>query len=104
MVKLIAVYEMAADLASFESHYRGTHMPLAMRLPGLRKCELGWVRSALGGEPRYHLVAELYFDDNAALDAALRSPEGAAAAEDVSAFAGRRVHLMIADAESFAPR
>ena len=99
MVKLIAVYQKASDVPAFERHYRDIHCPLAMKLPGLKKCELGWVRGALGGDARYHLVAELYFEDRAALNAALNSPEGKAAAKDVASFAGPLVHLLIADVE-----
>jgi uncharacterized protein (TIGR02118 family) len=99
MVKLIAVYQKAENTAAFEEHYRNVHLPLAKKMPGLRKCELGWVSGSPGGEPRYHLVAELYFDDKAALKAALMSPEGAAAAKDVMGFAGKLIHMMIANVE-----
>lgn len=70
-------------------------MPLAMKMPGLKKCELGWVRGSPGGEARYHLVAELYFEDKAAAGGGAGSPE--AAAKDVMGFAGKIIH-MIADA------
>lgn len=103
MVKLIAIYQMASDVPAFEKHYRDIHCPLAMKLPGLKKCELGWVRGALGGNARYHLVAELYFEDHAALNRAINSPEGEAAAKDVGSFAGPLVHLMIANVEEMTP-
>lgn len=100
MVKLVVLYAPPEDKAAFEAHYRNVHMPLAMKLPGLRKCELGWVKGAPGGEARYHLVGELYFDDMAALKAALKSPEGMAAGKDVMGFAGRIVHMMMAEVET----
>jgi len=103
MVKLIAIYQKAEDTAAFEQHYRNVHMPLAMKMPGLRKCELGWAKASPGGVPRYHLVAELYFDDKAALKAAMMSPEGMAAAKDVGEFAGKLIHMIIADAETITP-
>ena len=99
MVKLIAVYAKPDDVAAFEKHYREVHLPLARKMPGLKKCELAWVRGSPGGEARYHLVAELYFEDRAALKAALGSPEGAAAAKDVMGFAGKIIHMMIAEVE-----
>lgn len=100
MVKLIAIYSKPEDAAAFEAHYRNVHMPLAMKMPGLKKCELGWVRGSPGGEARYHLVAELYFEDKAALKAAMMSPEGAATAKDVMGFAGKLIHMMIAEVET----
>lgn len=102
MVKLIALYTKPDDAVAFNRHYRETHMPLAMKMPGLRKCELGVIKSAAGGgEPRYFLQAELYFDDQAALDAAMKSPEGKAAAKDVMGFAGKLLHMMVAEVETY---
>ncbi|MBL8877833.1 MAG: EthD family reductase [Phycisphaerales bacterium] len=98
MVKLIALYQKPADAEAFNNHYRTVHMPLANKMPGLRRCELGWVTGSPGGEARYHLVAELYFDSLDALNAAMKSPEGKAAAKDLMSFAGSIVHLMVADA------
>ncbi len=99
MVKLIAVYKKAADPAAFDQHYYGIHAPLAAKLPGLRKMTLNKIVGAPMGEPRYHLVAELWFDDMPALKTALRSPEGAATAKDVMSFAGDLIHMMIAEVE-----
>ena len=101
MVKVIAVYSPPDDMAAFEKHYRDVHMPLAMKLPGLRRCELSWVKHALGGDPRYFLVGELYFDDAAALQRALTSPEGEATAADVASFAGSLAHIMVAELETY---
>lgn len=99
MVKLIALYSRPANAESFEQHYRDVHMPLACKMPGLRKTVLGWVRGSPMGEARYHLVAELYFDSHEALKAAMKSPEGAAAAKDVMGFAGNLIHMMVAEVE-----
>jgi uncharacterized protein (TIGR02118 family) len=101
MVKLIAIYAKPADAEAFKQHYMNTHLPLAAKLPGLRKCVLGWVSGSPGGEPRYHLVAELYFDDMPAMKAALKSPEGAATAKDVMSFAGNLIHMMFADVQEY---
>lgn len=100
MYKLIAMYAKPENVDAFNAHYREIHAPLAMKMPGLKKCELGWVRGSPGGEARYHLVAELYFDSKEALNAAMGSAEGKAAAKDLMGFAGKLVHLMVADAET----
>lgn len=101
MVKIVAIYDPPEDQAAFERHYRTVHMPLAMKIPGLIRCELGWSRAALDGAARHALIGELYFADDAALQAALESPEGRAAAADVSRFAGSAAHIIIAKAESY---
>jgi uncharacterized protein (TIGR02118 family) len=101
MVKLIALYRPAADAAEFERYYRETHLPLAMRVPGLRKCEVAWVYQGLGGPARYRLVAELYFDDREALQRGLASPEGQAVSADVGKFAAEIIHVVLSDVETY---
>ena len=47
-----------------------------------------------GGAPPYYFIAEMYFDDENGLRAALRSPEGRAAGDDVQRFASGLVSLL----------
>ena len=52
-------------------------MPLVAKLPGLQRAETGKFTAALdGGEQTYYRVAELYFADQDAMNAAFGSPEG----------------------------
>jgi uncharacterized protein (TIGR02118 family) len=83
MARLVVLYKTPSDARAFDQHYRATHIPLARKLPGLRKYEIsqGPVVSPAGASG-VHLVATLYFDDMLALQAALDSPEGQAAATD----------------------
>jgi uncharacterized protein (TIGR02118 family) len=81
-VKLVVLYTQPEDHAAFDQEYTGVHGPLVRKIPGLQRFETGTLVTALdGGEHTYHRIAELYFADQAALDAALGSPEGAAAAQ-----------------------
>ncbi|NUR87273.1 MAG: EthD family reductase [Nonomuraea sp.] len=79
--RFMALYDRPADPAAFEHHYREVHIPLAMRLPGLRRYTLGREVTAVRGEP-YYLVAELDWDTMDDLRAAFASPEGRATAAD----------------------
>ena len=97
MVKLVALYKKPADMAAFEKHYTEVHSPLAKKMPGLRKMEVCRFTGSPGGEAKFHLMAEMYFDDKAAMMAALGSPEGKAAGKDVMSFAGDVIHMMFAD-------
>jgi uncharacterized protein (TIGR02118 family) len=82
-VKLVVLYTKPDDPEAFERHYLGTHMPLANAIPGLQRGETGRIGAALdGGEQTYYRVAELYFADDAALQAGFASPEGQATAAD----------------------
>ena len=87
-VKLVVLYTQPDDRAAFDEHYLGVHAPLVAKLPGLQRFETGTITLALdGGEHTYHRIAELYFADQAAMEAAFGSPEGGATAADYGAIA-----------------
>lgn len=100
MVKLIVLYKRPADTAAFEKHYTEIHAPLAKKMPGLQRLEVSRCFGSPGGEPRYYMAAELYFDSKEAMFAALGSPEGKAAAKDVMGFAGDLIHMMFANVDA----
>jgi uncharacterized protein (TIGR02118 family) len=98
MARLIALYKTPADSAAFDRHYFGHHVPLAKTIPGLKRYEVNDGPVALvGAVSPYHLCATLHFDSMAAIQAALVSPEGQAAAADLGRFAGAGVELLIFD-------
>lgn len=97
MVKLVAIYKKPEDVAAFDKHYHEVHTPLALKMPGLIKAEIARVTGGPMGESPLHLIAELYFNDMASLNAAMGSPEGKAAAKDVMGFAGKVVQMHFAE-------
>lgn len=98
MVKLVVCYGAPEDPAAFDAHYETTHRPLAEAIPGLRRFEAGKVLGTADGSPApYYLIAELSFDDGAALEAGMGSAEGKAAAADVGTFASGGATLMIVE-------
>lgn len=98
MARLVVMYKTPTDAETFNSYYRETHVPIARQLPGLRSYEIstGPVL-APGGASDYHLVAILGFDDIGTLQAALGSPEGAAAVADLDVFATAGVDILMFD-------
>ena len=99
-VKLVVLYTRPDDVEAFDEHYRGTHAPLVEKLPGLLRWEsASLVASPDGGELTYHRMAELWFEDRAALDAGLGSAEGQATAADYGAIAppGSRMFVAVVD-------
>ncbi|TPM35317.1 EthD family reductase [Mesorhizobium sp. B2-3-5] len=83
MAKMVVVYRKPAHVDAFEKHYFGTHIPLAKKIPGLRKYEIssGPV-TVIAGRPDVHLIATVYFDDLDAMKKGFASPEGQAAGAD----------------------
>jgi uncharacterized protein (TIGR02118 family) len=85
MMRLMVLYGRPDDTEAFDRHYREVHIPLAKKLPGLRAYTVSQgVAVAFGEDPAY-LVAELDFDDTAALQAAMATPEGQEAGRDMVA-------------------
>ena len=100
MAQLIVLYKHPADTAAFDAYYESTHIPVAKKIPGLRRYEVsrGPVQKA-GGDSPYRLIAVLSFDSLAAVQAGLASPEGQAAAADLGHFAQAGVELLMSETQ-----
>ena len=99
-VKLVVLYTHPDDADAFDEHYAGTHMPLVDQVPGLLRTETGKVVAAIdGGEHTYYRVTELYFADDAAMQAGFGSAEGTATAADYQKIAppGSRMFVVPVD-------
>lgn len=97
MTKLIALYRKPADVAAFDKHYFEVHTPLVKQYPGLRKLEITKITGAPIGETKFHLLCEMSFDSQEAMDAALASKEGRAVAKDLMSFAADIVTVFIGE-------
>ena len=98
MVKLVVAYGHPQDPEAFDQHYRETHVPLAQKIPDVKRFEAGKVLgTADGSAAPYYFIAELWFDDVDQLQASMGSPEGQAAGADVGTFADGGATLMIVD-------
>ena len=98
MARLVVLYKSPKSPAEFDKHYFAKHVPLAKKIPGLRKYEVsqGAVGTP-GGPSGFHLIATLHFDDLAAIQKAFASPEGQAAAADVQVFATGGADMLMFD-------
>jgi uncharacterized protein (TIGR02118 family) len=88
MARLVVMYKTPKDSAAFDAYYFEKHIPVAKKIPGLRKYEVS--SGAIGtpaGPSGIHLIAILHFDDIAAIQHAFATPEGQAAGADVQNFA-----------------
>src|SRR5215813_10471324 len=85
-VKLVAIYKQPTDTAAFEDKYFNTHLPLVRKVPGLKKIDITRFTRTIAGDG-FYLMAEMHFDDEAALKAGMKSAEMAAAGENLNSFA-----------------
>jgi len=99
-VKLIVLVKRkeGLPLAAFREYSLGSHGELTLKVPGLRRYLQGHTRDgAYGiGEPVLDAAYQLWFDDVAALEAALASPEFKQVVEDYPEFVEPRyVHRLV---------
>jgi uncharacterized protein (TIGR02118 family) len=99
-VKLVVLYTQPDDPDAFDEHYLGVHAPLVENLSGLQRFEgARFVAAADGGEQTYFRIAELWFADQEAMQAAIGSDEGKAVAADYQQIAppGSRMFVAAVD-------
>ena len=83
MARMVVIYRTPKNVEAFDRHYFGTHVPLAKRIPGLRKYEVsdGPIATPIGAA-NVHRIGTLHFDDLASIRTAFASPQGQAAGAD----------------------
>jgi uncharacterized protein (TIGR02118 family) len=97
MVKLVALFKKPSDTNSFEEHYGNIHIPLIRKMPGMERLEISKVTGAPLTTSQFYLIAEMYFENQQALNAAMMSAEGIAAAKDLMSFAKEVVQMFYAE-------
>ena len=98
MAEVMVHYKTPKDAAAFDKYYAETHIPLARKMPGLRKFQVSRGPVATPAGPSgIHMVAILTFDSMAAIQSAFGSPEGKATAADVAKFASGGADIMFFD-------
>ena len=77
MAELVVMYKTPKDTAAFDKYYFEKHIPIAKKIPGLRKYMVsqGPVATPAGLSP-FHLIATLTFDNLGGDSSGLRQPRG----------------------------
>ena len=98
MAEVVVLYKTPKDTAAFDKHYFEKHVPIAKKIPGLRKFAVsqGPVATPVGPSG-FHLIAILTFDNLAAIQAGFGSAEGQAAGADVQTFATGGADMLLFD-------
>jgi uncharacterized protein (TIGR02118 family) len=98
MVKAVVLYGPPEDPDAFERYYAETHTALAKAIPGLQRFEAArGVATPDGGAVPYQRIAELTFEDMAALQAGFGSEQGQAAVNDIPKFASGGATVFFAE-------
>lgn len=97
---LTVLYPEPTDRAAFADYYRSTHLPLCAQLPGVQDITYA-LDVCEPGEGPYYAIFRATFADEAAMGAALASPEGRAVEADVPNYASGGAVVIPHAAESF---
>ena len=83
MARMVVIYKTPQNPAEFDQHYFNTHIPMAKKLPGLKKYEVSkGAIIALAGATDPYLIGTLHFDSLEAIKEAFASECGRACAAD----------------------
>lgn len=89
--KFVTIYRRVDDEQALEEFFSGTHLPLAEMLPGLVKSEVSRIGGKPGGESRFHLMYELYFESRDAYLRAIASETGQALVQALAPWGEARI-------------
>lgn len=88
MHKLLVLYPTGQDVRKFRPYYEQTHATLVAKLPGLKASRYSFnIKGAGDAAAPYYCVFEAEFADDAAMAAALQSPQGQAVVADIGNYA-----------------
>jgi len=85
MLKFVIVFQGDIQQPSFENAYND-FLALAERMPGIRRRQVVHALGSPQGVPPLSRQLELYFDSQAAMQAALMSPQGQEAGAELNRF------------------
>ncbi|MBV9281723.1 MAG: EthD family reductase [Chloroflexi bacterium] len=104
MFSVYVLYGHPTDPEAFERYYDNTHLPLAARIPNMKRAQYSRiVGTPDGGEPAYYRIATLIFDSQEQAMEGLGSPDGQAAVQDLANFATGGATVVLAQTQEVTP-
>lgn len=97
MHKLIVLFKSTGDPTQLETQWSGRFVPLAEKMPGIRRVSVTRILGGASKAPDLHLIHEFYFDSLAALRHAMASEEGQKAGQALMAFAENSATVLYAE-------
>ena len=106
MIKVVTAIKRRSDLSveAFQDHWLNRHSEVVLRLPGILRYHQSHLRASgyAEGEPVYDGVAEVWFEDLAAMRALVGTAEHNALLEDEDRFLNRDVMVTLLTTEHVA--
>ena len=101
--KLVILFSQPADPADFERRWSEEFVPLADKMPGLKRVVVSRVQGGPAGPAEVYLIHELHFESHQALTTAMASAQGVAAGQCLIHIAEKSATLLFAEHLEDAP-
>ncbi len=95
MVKVLLLFGKPVDTESFDQHFEQSHRSMLTEIPNLKELQINRVAGAVTGDSPFHLVAELQFASEEAMQEGLNSEAGKKMARDFGKFASGGVTILL---------
>ena len=95
MHKVLILFGPPLDPAAFARYFEATHRPILDGLPQLDAIEVNWVGGSVTGDLPVHLLVELLFATEEALQDGLNSVAGQKMAADYPSFTSGGVTILL---------
>lgn len=96
MFKFMLIFYKPASQEKFENSYNDL-LALVERMPDITRRQVINVVGSPLGESRIYRILEVYFDDQARMEASLLSPAGQEAGGEISRFPAKSFELIFAE-------
>lgn len=96
--KLVVLYQKPRDPVHFDRHFREVHMPLVVKMPGLRSFAYGPASDLQGKDGAFFWSFVGTFDSRTAITDALGTPEGQKVVADIPNYSPEAPGILHVDA------
>ncbi len=97
MYKVLILFGPPLDKAAFGRYFEESHRPMLDSLAHSDSVEVNWVAGSVSGDLPVHLLVELIFATEEALQDALNSDAGQRMARDYPSFASGGVTILLSN-------
>lgn len=97
--KIIVLFGMPQDPQHFDELYWKEHVPMAKKMPGLRRYTVHKVAAPPGRDPPFYQIVEMEFENMEALKKATKSPESQESTRHASKIATGGITFLFVDSK-----
>ncbi len=103
MTKVLLLFGNPVDKSDFDEHFEKTNLPLLVQVPRVDDVLINRVAGAAIGDSPFHIIVELHFSSQKAMQVGLNSKTGQKMAGDFKNFASGGVTILFCQSNKTTP-